>query len=331
MSSLYLRKDSPFYWIDYSIDGIRQKPFSTKTKDKSLAKAIKAKLDADISQTGAVFMPRRKNARQIFEEYKRFKSGKLTRKTSVTDFHRIQTYIEKECIISIQQITENSLKAHLDQRITDDKISHQTANHTIAAVKAFMYFALKSGYVMKNPIARMEKFRLPVKEPKFLTTEELCRLIEAAKNNSIFPVVATAVYTGLRYSEVMRLEETDVDLENGILRVNLSKSGRFRLVPVRDELKNILKDNPPPFKVKWFADKWNKTKKAAKLNIRFHDLRHTFCSLAVMSGVDLRTVRDLAGHQSIKTTMNYAHLLDSHLQSAMKKINFSTKSSTLAS
>jgi site-specific recombinase XerD len=67
-----------------------------------------------------------------------------------------------------------------------------------------------------------------------------------------------------------------------------------------------------------------RTAKKAKIkkHVTVHMLRHTYASHLVMNGVDLRTVQELLGHSSIKTTQRYAHLAPDHLQDAIKKISF---------
>ncbi len=72
----------------------------------------------------------------------------------------------------------------------------------------------------------------------------------------------------------------------------------------------------------------NQFYKALKLSgiakCRFHDLRHTFASRLVMSGVDIVTVKELMGHKDIKMTMRYSHPTPEHKKQAVEKLNTGT-------
>jgi site-specific recombinase XerD len=71
-----------------------------------------------------------------------------------------------------------------------------------------------------------------------------------------------------------------------------------------------------------------RTARRANLKVRLHDLRHTFASHLLMSGVDLKVVGDIIGHKDLKATQIYAHLSQSYLDEAILKLDFADKKQT---
>ncbi|MFA6282186.1 MAG: site-specific integrase, partial [Candidatus Omnitrophota bacterium] len=120
-----------------------------------------------------------------------------------------------------------------------------------------------------------------------------------------------------------------VDFENAIIRLDITKNGKRRDIPINQKLSIILKkwkeENFKKIEVFEFKDiKKSFTtslSKAGIKNFRFHDLRHTFASHLVMQGVDIATVSQLLGHSSLQMTMRYAHLSPDHRKLAVEKIS----------
>jgi len=123
-----------------------------------------------------------------------------------------------------------------------------------------------------------------------------------------------------------------VDLKHGFILLSHTKNGERREIPINATLRVTLQSLPrqlhtqhvffdpatgKPYKEvkKSFA---TALRRAKIQDFHFHDLRHTFSSQLVMSGVDLVTVKELLGHADIKMTLRYAHLAPSHKVKAVE-------------
>ncbi len=128
-----------------------------------------------------------------------------------------------------------------------------------------------------------------------------------------------------------------MDLKNRMVRVEHSKNGERRDVPMTDRVAEIFQsiprrvDSPHVFantdgthpesvSTAWY----NALEASGVQNLHFHDLRHTFASNLVMAGVDIRTVQVLLGHKRIEMTMRYAHLSPAHLREAISALGGAT-------
>lgn len=150
-------------------------------------------------------------------------------------------------------------------------------------------------------------------------------LREAEFVDALRPAVLVSIMTGLRKSELFNLQWSDVDFMNRVVwvRDEHAKSGKARYVPMNDPLYDVLVTWKPLANsnseyvfagesgepIQCMKKSYAVVLKAARVeNFRWHDMRHTFASWLVQSGVDLNIVRELLGHASLATTMRYAHL-----------------------
>src|SRR5262249_41688396 len=147
------------------------------------------------------------------------------------------------------------------------------------------------------------------------------------------PMVLAALHTGLRKTEQLSLEWSDIDFHQQQIKVRKSKSGKSRIIPmtqgVTEALRELAKvrliDNSfvfpgekPGTSRTDLPKYWEDYLRQAQIeNFRWHDLRHTFASRLVMAGVDLYSVKELLGHSDFKMTLRYAHLAPGHLKSAV--------------
>ena len=179
-----------------------------------------------------------------------------------------------------------------------------------------------------NPCQGIQKYPERKKE-RFLTSEELEKLDEILKRKDVLNVtspysiaaIRMLMYTGCRLGEILSLKWTEVFLKEAYLHLKDSKTGE-KTVPLNESAKAILnnlkkdKENPyvfigakPGACLTNISRAWIKIRGLANLkDVRIHDLRHTFASLAIKQGVDLYTVSKLLGHKNIATTTRYAHL-----------------------
>jgi len=155
-------------------------------------------------------------------------------------------------------------------------------------------------------------------------------------------IVFFAFYTGLRLMEQLNLKVRNIDLIEMLITVGdnkfKTKTRRQRVVPISEKLVSIIerrvagksKDdyvfaflNGKRFTGDYVSKTFKKACRRAGIDeeIRYHSLRHSFCSNLVQQGVSLYVVKELAGHSSISTTEIYSHLNLKTLQEAIRKLD----------
>jgi len=233
---------------------------------------------------------------------------------------RISEYKAKR-LATVQKVGEG--EAAVERRLTAAAV-----NRPLALLRHLLRLAHEEWEAIDNiPRIRLEKE--PQGRLRWLTQEEITRLLEAcakSKNKQLRAAVVVALNTGLRRGELMGLTWNRVDLSRGVIRLELTKSGRRREVPMNDDSYQGLVSLGPKadgrvFKTRYIQTAYNNAVAAARLDdVNFHTLRHTFASWAVMRGVTLKELQELLGHASLAMTMRYAHLAPEHLRTAVSRL-----------
>ena len=234
-------------------------------------------------------------------------------------------------------------KAHVAGFISELKKAGRktpTIRRYLATLSSLFSFAERSGWIIQNPILHLDKRAIPEAQPRtrFLSRDEYRRLL-AASSSHLRPLIEMAVETGMRLEELLSLKWEQVDLERREVRLVLTKSKRPRMVPLSDKAVAVLvagtrdrRASPYVFINSATGERYRTIQRAFRTvcrragleDLRFHDLRHTFASWAVQSGVDLYPLSRILGHSTLQMTTRYAHLSTSHLHQVIKTMATST-------
>jgi len=220
----------------------------------------------------------------------------------------------------------------------------RTLNRKLSVVRMFYKFLYTEGKIDHNPVEGVSSPRLGRKIPSFLSEKEVEALLEApsvdeeygSRDRAILEVVYGA---GLRISELVNLNLTDLNLKGGWVKV-LGKGSKERIVPLGREacrwVRIYLRKRriETTDKLSLFCNRygkrlsrqacWKITKKYSQKSgitkkISPHTLRHSFATHLLSRDADLRFVQELLGHTNISTTQIYTHITQERLKKVYKK------------
>ena len=335
---LFKRKNSPYYFIKFQLNG-QYIYESTKTSNKKLAEEIYLTRRYEIINR-VTPSDRKKEIEkkytfgELIEKYSSYTDGRLR------SHSRLKSFIKKLLKTFGNIILDDFnliLIENMQSEIIKNNLSIAYANRLTAILKRMFTKALDWEMIGEETLKKIRAVKLikgEVKRLRYLSEDEAQRLIDNCDNN-LKHIVITALNTGMRKSEILRLTWDRVDSKNRLILLDKTKNGERREIPINDTLYNIFSGiirniksdyvfyNPKTLKP---FDNLKKSfaaalKKSHIMDFRFHDLRHTFASWLVMRGVDLATVRDLMGHKDITMTLRYSHLSQSHVKNAVKVLD----------
>jgi integrase/recombinase XerD len=230
--------------------------------------------------------------------------------------------LTKHFMIAPDQLRARQVQDYLLHLMIERKLQWNTVNTIVSGLKFFYIQTLK-----RPDIAlAMPPRRTPRWLPQIYSAEELQRLFAVTPNGKHRALLMTTYGGGLRVSEVVRLQVTDIDSQRRMIRVSRGKrdKDRYTLLSVRllAELRAYWQIQRPrpwlfpgrnpsrPMDDNTAREIFNQAKAKAGIHKggSIHVLRHSFATHLLEAGVDLRTIQILMGHSSITTTALYLHV-----------------------
>jgi len=272
-----------------------------------------------------------------------------TQRNYVSDLHQFKDFLESEHPgISITAIDNMTIRSYLGSLYKKNRKS--SIARKLASLRTFFKFLLKVGILKENPASTVSTPRLEKHVPSFLTIDEMFALLNMPDETKLAgirdkAILETLYSSGLRVSELVEMNEDDLDLNLGIIKV-MGKGRKERIVPIGSKaieaLNNYLSSRKkmgkyplssslnPPLLLNQRGGRLT-TRSVARIinryveqcgllkNISPHSLRHTFATHMLDAGADLRAIQELLGHVSLSTTQKYTHVSISKLMEVYDK------------
>lgn len=231
-------------------------------------------------------------------------------------FERFMAIMGKDTpILSVNERALVAFAAKLRGQ-SDRLISAVTINRHFSMLRAAMRYANRV-YKADMPSIDWTTIRARENEPRvrYASQPDLALLLAAA-HPRIRPVIVAAVSLGLRKGNLLNLCWHQVDMHSRTITVPRTKGHKPLVLRIAAPLLAALSTLPEKrrpegrvFDIRNFRRLWVAAKVAAKMeDFRFHDLRHSFATHALMNGASLAELQRALGHSDIKTTMRYAHV-----------------------
>ena len=254
--------------------------------------------------------------------------------------------LSKLTSLELQKFYKKLLSSGRVERIESKKqskgLSPKTVRNLHQIIASAMKLAREQKLIATDPTEGCALPKVEHREMKTLPVEQLASFLREAKESGVFELYYVELATGLRRGELLGLKWEDLDLDRGNLRVKrqvaringevveapLKTKNAYRTLPLARDTVDVLNQQ----KKKVGSCPWvfpgstggpmspdsvlhmlhRVLKRAGLPRVRFHDLRHTFATLALQNGVDVKTVSGMLGHYSAGFTLDtYAHVTTS--------------------
>lgn len=247
--------------------------------------------------------------------------------------------------IKYLKVQENDVKNYLTY-LKDINKKPTTISRHLASIRLFYQYLLKNKKVKQDPTKSIQLPRIEKKAPTILSSQEVSLLLEQPKNVDLKGIrdkamLEFAYATGMRVTEIISLDVSDVNLENGYVfckKANKQRTiplGKLSLQALTDYIENsrkyLIKDDKEQALFVntngcrltrqgfWKIIKYYKEQAHITKDITPHVLRHSFATHLLQNGADLKSIQTMLGHSDISSTQVYMQFQDESIKNIYKK------------
>ncbi len=249
----------------------------------------------------------------------------------LTKGYRESSIIRYLEIIKVYLKVNKSVKPTVDDAI-NFRANLLKSNRKRATINLYSA-AIKQFHKMHGEDVELPYLKLNNKLPYFLSADDVLRILSVIPNLKHYSMISLCFYCMLRASELINLNDEDVNLRDLTLRVRNGKGGKDAILPINPDCaevlrqylevrpKVVLKDGRIPVFPTDYCNRWDRRdlyrmfkayKERAGVNVPggTHLLRHAAASILLQNGADVMTVKTLMRHERLETTARYLHVAD---------------------
>ena len=262
------------------------------------------------------------------------------------DLTQYQNWMVSGGVLDLKKAKKENITEYLAYLTSKGK-SPATVTRCTATLKSFYMFMVQAGYMKTNPAKSISGMKVERKYPEILTSKEVELFLEQPecvdeKGYRDHAMLELLYATGIRVTELISLDVSDVNLPLGMIRC-VGHNGKIRSIPlyqtavdalqvyinnVRSHITNDENDTALFVNMNgermsrqgfWKIIKYYQNKAGIKKDITPHTLRHSFAVHLLENGADLRSIQEMLGHADISSTQIYTHVINKGLKDVYKK------------
>ena len=286
-----------------------------------------------------------KNIKNFLEFIKSDKKlSKNTLESYQRDILQYQEYLEEKKI-DYKEVNNENVLGYLDYLKGLDKKASTISRH-LASIRLFYQYLLKNKIVKEDPTRGIQSPKIEKKAPSILSSQEVSLLLEQPNGEGLKSIrdkamLEVAYATGMRVTEIISLNVSDIDLDSSL--VTCKNENKQRIIPLGKLSLSALKeymtiarpnmikdDNETALFVNvngkrltrqgfWKIIKFYKEQAHITKDITPHVLRHSFATHLLQNGADLKSIQTMLGHSDISSTQVYMQFQDDSLKNIYNK------------